>query len=131
MRNGIESYILTQLGEGIALTTLQRWRSKTITLRRKRMPAKKASKKASASTQSASQKGGTKKSNSKKASVAKTQIKKTAVKVLAGAAAGAVRAIIGPLEEAAATSEKASGLNKQGGNKGGRSTGKSGGKSSK
>ena len=68
--------------------------------------------------------------SAKKASAAKTQIKKTAAKVLAGAAAGAVRAIIGPLEEAAGRSEEAAGLNKQGGSKRGKSTGKSGGESS-
>jgi hypothetical protein len=37
-------------------------------------------------------------------------LKKTAVKVMAGAAAGAVRAIIPPLEEAAGTSERAAGI---------------------
>ena len=86
------------------------------------MAAKKASK------QSTSKKGGTK-GSAKKGSAVKTQVQKTAAKVLAGAAAGAVRAIIGPLEEAASTGEEVAGLNKPGG--GGRSTGKSGGKSSK
>ena len=89
----------------------------------KKMSAKKASTKASASKQSASKSGSTKKGSSKMGSVAKTQIKETAAKVLAGAAAGAVRAIIGPLEEVADTGEKAAGL---AGNKvGGKSTGKS------
>jgi hypothetical protein len=97
-------------------------------LRRKTMAARKASKKASASKQSATKKVGTKKDSSKKGSSAKTLIKKTATKVLAGAAAGAVRAIIGPLEEAADTGEEAAGLEKQGGKK---VRGKSGGKSSK
>lgn len=86
------------------------------------MPAKKPSKKASASKQSASKKGDTKKGSSKKRSAAKSQIRKTAAKVLAGAAAGAVRALIPPLEEAAGTSEEAAGLNRQGGNKGRKST---------
>ncbi|MGH8563191.1 MAG: hypothetical protein ACREXW_03570 [Gammaproteobacteria bacterium] len=92
------------------------------------MAARKASKKASARKHSASKKVSTKKGSSKKGSSAKTLIKKTATKVLAGAAAGAVRAIIGPLEEAADTGEKAAGLDKQGGNKVG---GQSGGESSK
>jgi hypothetical protein len=56
---------------------------------------------------------GRKKSSSRGTSGATKTLKKTAVKVMAGAAAGAVRAIIPPLEEAAGTSERAAGI-KQG-----------------
>lgn len=108
------------------------------------MPTKKASKKSSASSggsksagkksagkQSASKKSGAKKGGSKKTSAATKQIKQTAVKVLAGAAAGAVRAIIPPLEEAAGTGEKTAGIKGEGGKKGGNKGGKSGSKSGK
>lgn len=42
------------------------------------------------------------------------QMKQTAMKVLAGAAAGAVRAIIPPLEKAVASKEAAAGTSKRG-----------------
>jgi hypothetical protein len=51
-----------------------------------------------------------KKGGSRKASGATKTLKTTAVKVIAGAAAGAVRAVIPPLEKAAGTSERAAGL---------------------
>jgi hypothetical protein len=48
-------------------------------------------------------------------------LKKTAVTVMAGAAAGAVRAIIPPLEEAAGTSERAAGIKQTSGSRRGKS----------
>jgi len=55
-------------------------------------------------------KSGVKRAANKKASGATKALKKTAVKVMAGAAAGAVRAMIPSLEEAAGTSERAAGI---------------------
>ena len=83
------------------------------------MPAKTARKKPATksgrSSRAAKRSGGAraKKGGSKRTSSATKTLKKTAVKVMAGAAAGAVRAIIPPLEEAAGTSERAAGI-KQG-----------------
>ena len=84
------------------------------------MPAKTRRKKSSSRSgepRDAKRSGGTrtgrKKSASRGTSGATKTLKKTAVKVMAGAAAGAVRAIIPPLEEAAGTSERAAGI-KQG-----------------
>jgi hypothetical protein len=48
-------------------------------------------------------------------------LQKTAVKVMAGAAAGAVRAIIPPLEEAAGTSERAAAIQQRSGSRSGKS----------
>jgi hypothetical protein len=92
-------------------------RTCTIT-RRIRMPAKTRRKKSSSrsdgSRRGAERSGGTrtgrKKSGSPGTSGATKTLKKTAVKVMAGAAAGAVRAVIPPLEEAAGTSERAAGI---------------------
>jgi hypothetical protein len=92
------------------------------------MPARQASTKAPATKQSARKKAGSR-GRAKKRSPPKTQIQKMAVKVLAGAAAGAVRALIPPLDEASGTSEDAAGHNKQGKHMGRRSIGKSGDKS--
>jgi hypothetical protein len=61
------------------------------------------------------------KSASRRATGATKTLKKTAVKVMAGAAAGAVRAIIPPLEEAAGTSERAAGLKQGSASKGAKS----------
>jgi hypothetical protein len=60
---------------------------------------------------------GRKKGGSRKTSGTTKTLKKTAVKVMAGAAAGAVRAIIPPLEEAAGTSERAAGIKRESGSK--------------
>jgi hypothetical protein len=49
---------------------------------------------------------------------ATSQVRKTAMKVLAGAAAGAVRAIIPPLEQAAGRSAEVAGIDQSGGEKG-------------
>ena len=65
---------------------------------------------------------GRKKSGSRRTSGATKTLKKTAVKVMAGAAAGAVRAIIPPLEEAAGTSERAAGIKQGSGSKSGKSS---------
>lgn len=54
---------------------------------------------------------------------AAANIRKTAVKVLAGAAAGAVRAMIPPLEKVADSSEETAGTGRQRGEKVGRSAG--------
>ena len=76
------------------------------------MPAESGRRKSS-SRSGGSRKGaktsGGKRVASKESGTTKT-LKKTAVKVMAGAAAGAVRAIIPPLEEAAGTSERAAGI---------------------
>jgi hypothetical protein len=61
------------------------------------------------------------KSASRRATGATKTLKKTAVKVMAGAAAGAARAIIPPLEEAAGTSERAAGLKQGSASKGAKS----------
>ena len=63
----------------------------------------------SGGSRSGAKKSGGKRVASKKSGATKT-LTKTAVKVMAGAAAGAVRAIIPPLEEAAGTSERAAGI---------------------
>jgi hypothetical protein len=79
------------------------------------MPAKarrKTSSSRSGGSRTGAKKSGGKRAASKKSGATKT-LNKTAVKVMAGAAAGAVRAIIPPLEEAAGTSERAAGI-KQG-----------------
>ena len=77
------------------------------------MPAKTGRKK-SASRSGGSRKGtkksGVARTGRKKSSGATKTLQKTAVKVMAGAAAGAVRAIIPPLEEVAGTSERAAGI---------------------
>jgi hypothetical protein len=84
------------------------------------MPArtrqKKSSSRSGGSRRGAKRPGaraGSKKDGSRRASGTTKTLKKTAVKVMAGAAAGAVRAIIPPLEAAAGTSERAAGI-KQG-----------------
>jgi hypothetical protein len=74
------------------------------------MPSKAGHRKSSARSGRST---GTKKSGAKRAagkSGATKTLKKTAVKVMAGAAAGAVRAMIPSLEEAAGTSERAAGI---------------------
>ena len=74
------------------------------------MPSKAGPRKSSARSGRST---GTKKSGAKRAagkSGATKTLKKTAVKVMAGAAAGAVRAMIPSLEEAAGTSERAAGI---------------------
>jgi hypothetical protein len=79
---------------------------------RNRMPAESGRRKSSSrsgGSSSGAKKSGGKRVASKKSGATKT-LKKTAVKVMAGAAAGAVRAIIPPLEEAAGTSERAAGI---------------------
>ena len=79
---------------------------------RNRMTAKSGRRKSSSrsgGSRSGAKKSGGKRVASKKSGATKT-LKKTAVKVMAGAAAGAVRAIIPPLEEAAGTSERAAGI---------------------
>jgi hypothetical protein len=89
------------------------------------MPTKTRRKKSSSSSggsrQDAKRSGGTrtggKKSGSRGTSGTTKTLKKTAVKVMAGAAAGAVRAIIPPLEEAAGTSERAAGIKPGSGSK--------------
>ena len=75
------------------------------------MPAESGRRKSS--SRSGGSRSGAKKSGGKRASNksgATKTLTKTAVKVMAGAAAGAVRAIIPPLEEAAGTSERAAGI---------------------
>ena len=79
------------------------------------MPAKARRQKSSSrsgGSRTAAKKSGSKRGARTTSGATKT-LKKTAVKVMAGAAAGAVRAIIPPLEEAAGTSERAAGI-KQG-----------------
>ena len=75
---------------------------------------KQSSSKSSSSTTGSRGSGRTrtarKTGGSRKASGATKTLKTTAVKVMAGAAAGAVRAIIPSLEKAAGTSERAAGL---------------------
>src|SRR5690349_251167 len=118
------------------------------------MPTKKASKKSSASSgaskssaqkstskqtaskSSAGKTGAAKKSSAKRSSGTTKKLKETAVKVLAGAAAGAVRAVIPPLEEVAGTSEETAGINnqsskKQASKKGSKAAGKASAKSKK
>jgi hypothetical protein len=77
-------------------------------------PRKKSSSRTSGSRKGAKRSGNTrtgrKKRGSRGTSGATKALKKTAVKVMAGAAAGAVRAIIPPLEEAAGTSERTAGI---------------------
>jgi hypothetical protein len=93
--------------------------------KRKKAAAKKkpSAKKAAARPTVAKRgkRGGKKSSASKKRSTGRSpragalvpaQMKKTALKVLAGAAAGAVRAIIPPLEQAVASNEAAAGVKK-------------------
>ena len=78
------------------------------------MATKKGRRQSSSSRPSHARSGRTrtarKKGGSRKASAATKTLKTTAVKVMAGAAAGAVRAVIPPLEKAAGTSERAAGL---------------------
>jgi hypothetical protein len=87
------------------------------------MPARAGRKRSSA--RSGGSRTGTKKSGRKRAarkkSGANNALRKTAVKVMAGAAAGAVRAIIPPLEEAAGTSERAAGIKQGSASKGAKS----------
>ena len=61
------------------------------------------------------------KSASRRATGATKTLKKTAVKVMAGAAAGAVRAMIPTLEEAAGSSERAAGIKRGSVSKAGKS----------
>jgi hypothetical protein len=73
------------------------------------MPTKKKSSKRKTATKKrpARKSSGTKKSKTRRrGSMATSKVRKTAASVLAGAAAGAVRALIPPLEEAAGASEK-------------------------
>jgi hypothetical protein len=65
-------------------------------------------------------KSGGKRVASKKSGATKT-LRKTAVKVMAGAAAGAVRAMIPSLEEAAGTSERAAGIKRESASNGAKS----------
>lgn len=83
------------------------------------MPTKKGRPQSSSSRSSDAKRGAArsgrtrtarKKGGSRKASGTTKTLKTTAVKVMAGAAAGAVRAVIPPLEKAAGTSERAAGL---------------------
>ena len=76
------------------------------------MPTKKGRPQSSSSRHARSGRTRTarKKGGSRKTSGATKTLKTTAVKVMAGAAAGAVRAVIPPLEKAAGTSERAAGL---------------------
>ena len=67
---------------------------------KKKRPASKAKAKPS-KTKSKPRRGSAPKARKKHSSVATTRAKQTAMKVLAGAAAGAVRAMVPPLEEAA------------------------------
>jgi hypothetical protein len=87
------------------------------------MPARAGRRRSSA--RSGGSRTGTKKSGRKRAarkkSGANSALRKTAVKVMAGAAAGAVRAIIPPLEEAAGTSERAAGIKPGSASKGAKS----------
>jgi hypothetical protein len=69
--------------------------------------AKSSSRSGGSSARAKSSRG--KRAVNKRGGATKT-LQKTAVKVMAGAAAGAVRAIIPPLEEAAGTSERAAGI---------------------
>jgi hypothetical protein len=85
------------------------------------MPAKAGRRKSSARS---GRSPGTKKSGAKRAagkSGATKTLKKTAVKVMAGAAAGAVRAMIPSLEEAAGTSERAAGIKPESASEGAKS----------
>jgi hypothetical protein len=87
------------------------------------MPAKarrKTSSSRSGGSRTGAKKSGGKRAASKKSGATKT-LNKTAVKVMAGAAAGAVRAIIPPLEEAAGTSERAAGIKQGSASKGAKS----------
>jgi hypothetical protein len=76
------------------------------------MPAKagrRTSSSRSGGSRTAATKSGGKRAASKTSGATKT-LKKTAVQVVAGAAAGAVRAMIPTLEEAAGSSERAAGM---------------------
>ena len=76
------------------------------------MPAQSGRRKSSSGSggsRTGAAKSGGKRVASKKSGATKT-LRKTAVKVMAGAAAGGVRALIPPLEEAAGTSEQAAGI---------------------
>jgi hypothetical protein len=85
--------------------------------RRKKSPSRSGGSRTGAKT------SGGKRAARKKSGATKT-LKNTAVKVMAGAAGGAVRAIISPLEEAAGTSERAAGI-KQGSDSQGAKSGRS------
>jgi hypothetical protein len=94
---------------------------------------KKSSSRSGGSKTGAKRSGGKrptgKKGGRRRASGATRALKQTAVKVMAGAAAGAVRAIIPPLEEAAGTSARAAGIKQGPASKGGKSgTGRKTGK---
>jgi hypothetical protein len=67
---------------------------------KKKRPASKPKAKPS-KTKSKPRRGRAAKARKKRSSVATTRAKQTAMKVLAGAAAGAVQAMVPPLEEAA------------------------------
>ena len=87
------------------------------------MPAKASRRKSSTrsgGSRTRGKKPGGKRAASNRSGATKT-LKKTAVKVMAGAAAGAVRAIIPPLEEAAGTSERAAGIKRGSFDKGAKS----------
>jgi hypothetical protein len=76
------------------------------------MPEKTGRKKSSSrsgGSRTGAKKSGGKRAAGKKSGAAKT-LKKTAVKVMAGAAAGAVRAMIPSLEAAAGSTERAAGM---------------------
>lgn len=70
------------------------------------MPAKKKGKRSTGARKSAPRKSAGAKKRTRRRSATSSAIGKTAAKVLAGAAAGAVRAIIPQLEEAAGASER-------------------------
>jgi hypothetical protein len=87
------------------------------------MPAKAGRRKSSSrsgGSRTAAKKSGGKRAASKTSGATKT-LKKTAVQVMAGAAAGAVRAMIPTLEEAAGSSERAAGIKRGSASKGGKS----------
>jgi len=88
------------------------------------MPAKAGRRKKPSSrsggSRTAAKKSGGKRAASKTSGATKT-LKKTAVQVMAGAAAGAVRAMIPTLEEAAGSSERAAGIKRGSVSKAGKS----------
>jgi hypothetical protein len=78
------------------------------------MPTKK---KTASKTKTRAKKGSAKPARAKRSTTSRamsSRIRKTAAGVLAGAAAGAVRALIPPLEEAAGASEKMARTKKKG-----------------
>src|SRR5687767_8472771 len=93
--------------------------------------AKAGGKKSAGTKSSGSKSASAKKGGARKTSATKGQLQKTAVKVLAGAAAGAVRAIIPPLEEVAGTSEQTAGIEPVGSQQQSQPPGNSSGKASR